>query len=148
MTEAALRLLDGLEGKIGGDGGEDIELPWKVLPVGAGWHLELNEMSHRRGDHGLIVLEKLGVAGFSLLLEFAKSLGEGFRKIGGDRGFLGNDECFGHGADLGGEEGVWEGISFGELICQLTRSDFERSHGLPKISWFEARIADLPSSPF
>lgn len=112
MLQAAFGLLDGLEREVGGDGGEDIELPGKVLAVGAGGHFELDEVADRRGDHGIIVLEILGIAGLSLLGEFAKSFGEGFGEICRYRGLLGDDESFGHEADLGGEGGGWEEISF------------------------------------
>jgi len=65
----------------------------------------------RRADHGLIVFEEMGVTGFSLLLEFAESFGEGFRKVGGDGRSLRNDESLGHEADLGRERWVfWRGM--------------------------------------
>ena len=112
MFEAAFGLFDGLEGEVGGDGGEDIELPREVLAVRAGGHFELDEVTNSRGDHGLVILEILGVAGLSLLLEFPEGFSEGFGEIRGNGGFLGDDEDLGHEADLVCEGGAWEGISF------------------------------------
>lgn len=112
MFETAFGLLNGLKGKIRGNGGQDIELPGEVLAIGSGGHFKLDEVSDRRGDHGVIVLEILGIAGLSLLGKLAKGLGEGFGEICRNRGLLGDDESFGHEADLGLEGGGWKGISF------------------------------------
>lgn len=69
-------------------------------------------MSDSRGDHGLVVLKILGIAGLPLLLEFPEGFGEGFGEIRGNGGLLGDNESLGHEADLGCEGGGWEGISF------------------------------------
>ncbi len=113
VLEAAFGLLDRLEGEFRGDGGKDIELPREVLTIGSGGHFELDEVTDGGGDHGLVVLEILGITGLSLLLEFPESFGEGFGEIRGNGGLLSDDKSLGHEADLGLEGGGWEGISFG-----------------------------------
>jgi len=112
VFEATFGLLDGLEGEFRGDGGKDVKFPGEVFSVGPGGHFELDQVSDCRGDHGLVVLEILGITGLSLLLEFPEGFGEGFGEIRGNGGFLGDDEDLGHEADLVCEGGAWEGISF------------------------------------
>jgi len=87
-------LFDGLESKVRWDGGEDIKLPGEVFTVWAGRHFKLDEVTNRRGNHSVVILEILGIAGLSLLGKLAKGFGEGFREICGNRGFLCNDESF------------------------------------------------------
>ena len=92
VFEAGLGPFDGLEGEFGGDGGEDIELPREVLAVRAGGHFKLDEVTDGGGDHGLVALEILGIAGLSLLRKLAERFGEGFGEIRGYGGLLGDDE--------------------------------------------------------
>ena len=75
MLKTSFRLLDGLERKFRRDGGKDIKFPREVLSVRPGGHFELNEVTDRRGDHGLIIFKILGVTGLPLFFEFT----EGFR---------------------------------------------------------------------
>lgn len=112
VAEASFGLFDGLEGKITGDGRKDVEIPRKVLSVGAGGHFELDKMTDRGGDHSLIVLEILGITGLSLFGKLAEFFREGFGEICSNRGLLSDDQSLGHGPDLGVKGGGWEEISF------------------------------------
>ena len=82
------------EEQVGWNSGEDIELPGEVFPVGSRRHFKLDKVTNCRGDHGVVVLEILGIAGLSLLGKLTKGFGEGFGEICGNRGFLCNDESF------------------------------------------------------
>ena len=48
VLEAAFRLFDGLQFEFAGDGGEDVEFPRQVLAIGAGGHLEFDEVDRPR----------------------------------------------------------------------------------------------------
>jgi len=90
--ETLLGLLDGLHAELARDDREGFEAPEAVLLlVDIFGHLELDQVADGGTDDVLVVLENL-----ALLRDFAQGAGN----VGGDAGFLGDDECFGHEGDV------------------------------------------------
>ncbi len=91
VLEAIVCLLDWLELEFLWDRRQHLKVPREVFAVGASGHLQLDEVTDRRGDGGIFVLEILCVAGFALFLKFAQVLGQGFGEVGGDGRLFGNN---------------------------------------------------------
>ena len=75
VLETIVCLLDGLKLEFLGDRRQHLKVPREVFAVGASGHLQLDEVTDRRGDGGIFILEILCVAGFAFFLKFAQVLG-------------------------------------------------------------------------